>query len=349
MNDTQRSRKWQLTFANPAKYGYTHDFIKERLNEFKSIQFWCMSDEIGKNGEDPDGFEHTHLFIASSQAVRFSTLQNKFPGVHLDLCRGTAEQNRDYVYKIGKYANTEKETTNLKDTHEEWGEMPIERPGARNDLADLYDMIKQGMSDYDILDANPQYMMSVDKIGHARQVVLAKQMGNQWRDLEIHYLYGKTALGKTRYVMDKYGYENVYRVDGYSNPFDNYDGQDVILFDEFKGQINMELMLKYLDGYPVKLDARYYKRVACYTKVYFTSNLPLMEQYQQIRRNDPDTWNSFIRRISKVHIYLESNVYIYPTDIYVNGWIPAYDHPFDGEPDLKELYDLSVEYIERPE
>ena len=146
MKDT-RTRKWQITINNPLEKGFTHDYIKAQLEKFKSCVYWCMSDEVGEQ----ETF-HTHVYMACSNAVRFSTVKNRFEGAHFEMAQGTSQQNRDYVFKEGKWAHDTKEDTNLKDTHEEWGEMPMERQGQRNDMADLYDMIKQGYSDFEIME-----------------------------------------------------------------------------------------------------------------------------------------------------------------------------------------------------
>ena len=66
--------------------------------------------------------------------------------------------------------------------------------------------------------------------------------------------------------MELYGYENVYHVTNYDHPFDDYRGQNVILFDEFRSSLPVADMLKYLDGYPLMLPCRYSNKVACYTK-----------------------------------------------------------------------------------
>ncbi len=42
-------------------------------------------------------------------------------------------------------------------------------------------------------------------------------------------------------------------------------------------------MLNYLDGYPLKLEARYSDKTACYTKLYIISNISLEEQYPNVR------------------------------------------------------------------
>jgi hypothetical protein len=62
-----------------------------------------------------------------------------------------------------------KKETNLAETHEEFGEMPIERQDARNDLADLQDMIRQGYSNYEIISLCPHFSFSIEKIERIRQ------------------------------------------------------------------------------------------------------------------------------------------------------------------------------------
>ena len=121
---------------------------------------------------------------------------------------------------------------------------------------------------------------------------------NKFRELEVEYWFGNTGQGKIRLVMEKYGYENVYRVINYKYPFDGYRGQDVIVFDEFHSSLKIQEMLTYLDGYPLDLLCRYNNKVACYTKVYILSNVPFNEQYCDISREYPEIFRAFRRRIS---------------------------------------------------
>ncbi len=299
MTNDSRSRKWQITINNPANKGYTHDKIKECLALFTNCLYWCMSDEVGLETHTP----HTHVFIACSGAVRFSTLQNRFPECHFEICRGTSQQNRDYVFKEGKYLGSSKEDTRVEGSQEEWGEMPVERQGKRNDLDDLFDMIRSGMTDIQILNTCPEYMLNLPDIQHTRQIVQRDAYENTFRNLHVVYIYGATGTGKTRYVMEKYGYSNVYRVTNYKHPFDGYRGQDVILFDEFRSSLPLGDMLKYLDGYPCDLPSRFSDKHALFTRVYFTTNIPLTDQYSSIQRNESESYNAFIRRIHEVRHY----------------------------------------------
>lgn len=291
MNDTQ-SRKWQVTINNPVQNQLDHNQIKNQLADITSIQYWCMSDEIGENGT-----YHTHLYIACKSAIRFSTLKNKFPAAHFEMCKGTSQQNKDYVFKQGKWEKDKKKETNLDETHEEYGEMPIERQGQRNDLHDLYDMIKSGMDNYSIINENPIYMMNIDKIERARQIIKENEFKETFRILNVSYYYGETGTGKTRSVMETYGYKNVYRVTDYDHPWDGYKGQDVVIFEEFRSSLKVQDMLNYLDGYPLELPCRYANKIACYTNVYIITNIPLHMQYQSIQVEHNETYQAFIRRI----------------------------------------------------
>ncbi len=322
--DTQ-SRKWLITINNPIEKDLKQDRIESTLSKMKSVIYWCMSDEIGD-----EGTYHTHIFLYSASGLRFSTLQNKFSGAHFDMAKGTCLENRDYVFKEGKWLNSDKSETNMRDTHREYGEVPIERPGKRNDLDDLFDMIRNGMSNFEIIENNPTYMMHIDRIERVRQTVRDDEYKNKWRDLFVTYVYGSTGAGKTRTIMEKYGYENVYRVTDYLHPFDSYKGQDVVIFEEFRSSLRIGDMLKYLDGYPVELPARYLNRVACFTQVYIVSNIDLRAQYPDIQDYEIETWNAFLRRINYVQVYSGDYSYELPLDLYLSDCFPFIEcTPFD--------------------
>lgn len=120
------SRKWQLTFNNPQEHGWTHEKIREVLRTFKTMCYWCMADEIGAGEHTP----HTHLFINLAPSnCRFSTLKSKFPGAHIEKVLGTSRENRDYIRKDGKWKDSEKGTTSVDGTFEEFGECPEEHQG----------------------------------------------------------------------------------------------------------------------------------------------------------------------------------------------------------------------------
>ena len=313
-----KSRKYLLTINNPNEHGITHESIQEILaNNFKSLVFACMSDEVASQ-------HHKHIFLAFSSPVRFSQIKRHFPTAHIDKSRGTSENNRDYVFKQCKWADSNKAETNLKDTHWEWGEIPVERQGSRSDLAELYELIHDGYSNAEIIEQNPDNILLLQHIDRTRKAILEEKYKSDWRDLEVTYIFGPTGTGKSSYVMETHGYANVFRVTDYLHPFDSYRQQDVIVFEEFSSSIKIQDILNYLDGYPLELPSRYSNKQATFTKVYIISNSPLRKQYETVQLEKTEIWKAFLRRIKKVLLIEKKGVHKeFTTEEFLNWTAPA--------------------------
>lgn len=293
--DTQ-SRKWQITINAPTEKGWTHEHISETLLSLKSLVYYCMADEAGTT-------HHTHVFVAFSSAVRFSTLKARFPEAHIESAHGSSAQNRDYITKSGKWEQDKKHGTHIPGTFKEWGDIPQEQQGKRNDLDYIYNMVKDGASDAEVLEAYPRALMFLGKLERVRQTIKSEQYATEFRHMDVTYIWGPTGTGKTRGVMEQYGYDKVCRVTDNEHPFERYNGENVIVFDEFRSSLKITDMLNYLDGYPLMLPCRYTNRQACYTTVYLISNIPLEEQYKNVQIDESETWAAFLRRIHHIIEY----------------------------------------------
>ena len=311
-----QGRKWQLTLNNPLGKGFDHERIRNEFSKLKSVVYWCMADEIGEKEETP----HTHIFVVFSSAVRFSTIKNLFETAHIERANGTSQENRAYIAKEGKWKDTDKSETAIDGSFEEWGEMPHERQGGWSVETAIIDRILDGASNAEILLEFPDYLRGMRDVEYVRQALKQEEYRNKWRTLEVVYIFGRTETGKTRFVMDGYGYSNVYAVNNYRHPFDGYSGESVILFDEFNSGIAIQKMNNYLDGYPLALPARYSDKQACYEKVFIISNSTLKSQYRQEQLTQPEVWAAFIRRIHKViHFKSEGSRHEYETQNFLNG------------------------------
>lgn len=308
MPRSKSTRKYLLTINNPIDNGYSHERLRTILSEFSGVQYWCLCDEVGEQGTP-----HTHIYVVFKNCVMFVTMHKRFYGVHIDQANGTNKENRDYVRKEGKWLDDVKHETNLSDTFEEYGELPPDRTKQETQAERIMQMIRDGKTDAEILEEYPTAYSKLAHIEKSRQTLLAERYKNEWRKLNVTYLWGDTAVGKTRSVMDEYGYSQVYRVTDYSHPFDSYKGQDVIVFEEFRSSLAISDMLNYLDGYPVELPSRYANKVACFTKVYIISNISLEQQYRNIQADNPETWAAFRRRIHHVNL-MTSHFALLPDD-----------------------------------
>lgn len=298
MKNNKQYRKWNITINNPqsdedGREKFDHDKIKEQLNQLKSLRYWCMGDEQGET-------YHTHLYIFCKNGVRFSTIKNLFPTAHLEVARGTSEQNREYIQKSGKWKDDKKSETSVEGSFEESGDVPIENQGTRNDLTYLYEKIKDGLTTVELLEENAEYMKNLNDIERVRQALKMDEYKNIFRKMQVIYIHGFAGVGKTRHVMELHGYEEVYRVTDYRHPFDGYNGQNVLVFDEFAGHFRIQDMNNYLDGYPLELPCRYVNKQACYEIVYIISNIELKDLYKIEQSENEEVYNAFIRRIHGV-------------------------------------------------
>ena len=334
-NDT-RHRRYILTVNNPGDE-WTHDNIKAALNQLH-LKYYCIGDERGLK----EHTLHSHIyFVAKTSAIRFSTVKALFPTAHIDPAFGNSQECRDYVAKTGKWADDPKADTRIDGTFEEWGELP-EEPGQgfRSDIADIYFKIEQGYSNYAIMSENPDAAIHIGKFDKIRQDILEEKFRNTFRKLTVTYIFGATETGKTRGIMERHGYGNVYRITDYNHPFDRYKQEPVMCFEEFRSSLPIGDMLNYLDGYPLSLPARYANRVACFETVYIVSNIDLKQQYFNVQDNEPATWKAFLRRIHHVIEYHADGTttdhgsatdYIFPPPPPVPDWVKEIENAEQGE------------------
>ena len=133
-------------------------------------------------------------------------------------------------------------------------------------------------------------------------------------DLKVHYVTGQTGMGKSRDILDKHGDANFYRVTDYQHPFDSYQLQPVIVFEEYRSSLRLQDMLNYLDVYPVILPASYSPKVGCYTTVYVVSNWDFEMQYSELQKdpNQKSTYQAWVRRFNgEIKEYTEDGVITY--------------------------------------
>ena len=322
---------YQLTINAPSEKGFMHENIIYTIrNNFKTTLYFCMADEEGSRF-------HTHIFIVFSSRVRFSMIKRYFPIAHIEKCRGTVSDNVNYIKKSGKWElDVDKQEKKIEGTFEEYGTQPPDSRGKRNDMSILYQMVLDNMTNAEIIATNQDYILQIDKLDKVRTTILTERFKDTVRlDLEVIYISGITGTGKTRGVLEGNGYSNVYRVTDYLHPFDGYNCQSVICFDEFRSSLKIKDMLMYCDIYPIELPSRYTNKFACYNKVYIISNWDLEKQYPEIQKEDMETWKAFLRRIHKVIVYTKIGVnkeYVLNEYLERENWLENIDdkeNPFD--------------------
>lgn len=103
-------------------------------------------------------------------------------------------------------------------------------------------------------------------------------------------------------LADQYGEDNVYIVSDYTSGFDHYNGEPIILLDEFRGQLPYGIVLMILQGYKQQIHARYTNAWTIWDKVVITSPMTPYEVYNNMETLDKK--EQLYRRITRTTMAL---------------------------------------------
>ena len=293
-----QSRKWQLTINNPDSAGLDDQTLIDQIHTLVP-DYFCKADEIAKTGTP-----HVHIFIYRVSPLRFGTIKKAFPTAHIEKAYGSSADNRNYIRKEGKWSETDKAETKVAGSFYEEGSMPSEREEKDPVKAKIMEMVENGSTNTEILKEYPTAVFRGKDIDYLRNTLMADRFRIEMRlDLEVTYLYGEPGTGKTRSIYDRHPIRDICRITTYNGSltkFDNYNGEDVLVLEEYDSDLPITMLLNVLDIYPLMLPARYSDKIACYTKVYIISNLSLSEQYEYDQYDHPLRYKALLRRIHNI-------------------------------------------------
>ena len=81
--------------------------------------------------------------------------------------------------------------------------------------------------------------------------------------------------------------------------WDGYQGQRVVVIDEFRGDISISNLLRWFDRYPVLVEIKGSSTVLMAETIYVTSNLDPREWYRDV---DSMTIDALMRRLNIIHV-----------------------------------------------
>lgn len=231
--------------------------------------FICQEEKCPKTGR-----YHLQGYCELDKRWTLSKIKEEFGNraLHIEMRRGSQQQAIDYC---------KKEDTA---TGRRWEFGTPKSQGDRNDLKDVYEMVKKGMRNIEILESVPHTFMRYGRAIDNVRNVLNKESGKRMRKVEVYVLWGESGTGKTRYVYDNEDINDIYKLDkcnGDNIWFDGYEGEKILLIDEFYGSsIKFSMLLQLLDIYPMKLQVKGGHTWANWERVYITSNKPYTNWYR---------------------------------------------------------------------
>lgn len=232
------------------------DTEKELTFDKKNVRYITY----GRERCPTTGREHYQGFAIFNRTCRIPKAKSWIgggDGVHCEPRRGTRNEARDYCRKDGDVI--------------EWGQ--FEGFTKEQLFRQPIGYLKENYPEFYC-----RYHRGLEKL---------QEKGPKWRDIKVTVLWGGTGVGKTRKVMEM---DSVYKIDPPYTWWDGYEGEEILLIDDFRiGAIHRGMLLNLLDGYRLRLETKGSHTWALWKEVYITTNF------------NPETWEDpLLRRIQDI-------------------------------------------------
>lgn len=285
-----RVRCWVGTWNNPKMTDDQFcDWLK-KLEERELLQYAIFQREKGEE----KGTIHFQFFVNFKNKQYFSKIKKEYLpyGCHFAPMRSDSNRCRQYCSKVD---------TRVSGPYE-IGE--YEQEGQRTDLLRAIKMIDEGLPFSTVSQIFPtQSVMYEAKLKNREMERISDKFKNNCRNVEITFIYGPPRTGKTTYVNSQanFNFNDIFVVENYGEyMFTGYQKQNIVVFDEFAGQVPITRMNKLLEPFPMRLNVKGGVAQACYSKVYIISNYSLDELYETAKVDQYASYKAFCERINKI-------------------------------------------------
>jgi hypothetical protein len=273
-NDNKRQTKKSVRFRNYCLTSFkVENYVLWQSLDTKGsdkIQYLIYQMEETKEGK-----RHIQGYVEFKMPISMKRIKEIFSDstLHIEPRRGTAQEASDYCTKV---------ESRVMDPVKR-GE--ISRQGTRTDIKKMYELLKEGKTPMEICEIMPgaymKYYKAVDRVYNNLQ----SQQEGKFKEVEVNVLYGDAGAGKTRFVYDKYGHENVYRLcQGNAGNvwFDGYTQQKILLIDDYYGWLKYSTFLQLIDNYKIRLSVKGGTTYSNWNKIYITSNEDPKNWYKKL-------------------------------------------------------------------
>lgn len=297
-------KHWIGTIPKFDKDGAETPKFWENPNTLEHIAYLLGQEEKG-HGET--NYVHYQIYLVLKEKKRLTWLKKHIhPTAHWEKKRGTIAEAVDYVTK---------EDTRVPDgLHIEIGERPIEgheaatAQAAANRIREKDDVQIEAQTILDRLNKGefiawreiPVDIQMKSGFLMAYNKATRDMVGPEREDLKIITIIGPPGCGKSYAISKLFPGAGRWIKGNNGNWFCNCKSE-VMVFEEFSGQIDLQSMLKYLDPYPLALEVKGGTEPAMYRLVIITSNTPIDAWYTAAdefrdRVGDPTTITTAKRR-----------------------------------------------------
>lgn len=225
---------------------------------------------------------HWQGFVIMDKRVRMTTVKDSLgsKSIHVEQCKGSAEQNREYCTKSKSKVGEAKE----------FGHCP--KHGERIDLQKAGELAIEGKYREIPFGTYIRYNKGLEKLANLHNRPKKRE------NLKVYVFWGESGCGKS-YNAHKDAGE-----DFYSKPngpwWDGYTGEKNVIFDEFEpDECKLSEILKWMDVYPLSLPVKGGFVPAMYENLWITAHKNPLNWYSSDRTPE------IMRRITEIKKFTE--------------------------------------------
>jgi len=259
------------------------------------MKYLCYSPEICPTTQKPHWQGYFYLFDQKTMSAACKVFKDYKISVKVAL--GSVDENRIYC-GADKYEKDGK----IKEKNPEFKEFGIApAQGKRTDLDFVKEEILAGKKVDEIVIERPmlfhQYGRTLERI----EEIALRQKYRTWMT-ECDWYFGETGVGKSHKAFEGFSYETHYVYNLNDGGFWNgYIGQEIVIINEFRGQIFYSELLDLIDKYPKSVKIKGKAPVPFLAKkIIITSSLPPNEIFHGL--SERDSLDQLKRRINLIHL-----------------------------------------------
>jgi hypothetical protein len=246
----QRARAYCFTINN---WNDTDASQLQALWDSGKCKYFIAGKETGE-----EGTPHIQGYVMFKAQTSFSTLKSFISRAHIEVARGTAEENIAYCSKDGEYI--------------EHGDRPMTSKQKGEKGKEYWESQWQLAVDNKLEDIDPKLKLTHWKTLVSIRDYYLKDLGNQFREgVKNYWLYGPTGTGKSRAVRE--AFTDIYYKMA-NKWWNNYGMQEVVLIEDLdKSHAVLGHHLKlWADNYPFRGEVKNSTMMARPKHIVVTSN-----------------------------------------------------------------------------
>lgn len=359
---------WKMVeVVQQTRFGFTKDIIANVLKDWSSVKDYAYI----LHDKDNDENLHCHLALRFNGAVPTTAIINKLrkAGVELDetrlekvkgkwasivsyLTHRNAPEKHQYDYSE-VVANFDVES--MTEQYMEQKRTKDEKEERKNEIITLIasGVIREyNLDEYISPTEYNDFKRAIDNAFRYRKLKRTTEIGKEDRGMEVIFITGASGVGKDEFAKD-YAIQNgysLYRCSNSEKPFDDYKGQDVVVWSDARDNERKPTeILRLLDNHQNTLEHARYSNIVLECKTFIiTSIKPLSEWYAEAYKDRKEDRAQLYRRVKTVVMMTRQNVrfamwddsqqkhvIVNPENPIPNKWFARYEQMFLDTPEKR--------------